>query len=406
MADFTGFYFNHIHSSTYNIYRTSNGSRFEEGLIPDFEDYSVSVAGGRGELYQGRKFKSIPFKIPIAFDHLTERNLRELRNWLVPDQLLPLQFDERPYKTYFVKLSSRPTLSYVCFLEEEETEGYSGGPTEFEPEFDGFSKNPPDWSEQEPHHPISFTTSPISHGNKRRIYKGEGELSFIAYDPMGFCADDSHKMDIKRGLQFTSGVNWQSLSSYTPFKDLNGYVTEWGSVSGLYPDIKIKDRNINKMMRGDDEGDNAVFYIPLYNPGDEETDFQLYFDLRNGFNRGAAADIIQLGIEKGQLIQYWPLDELIPVDIWEYTLDESTKFIFSLKDLYGYDHILLDSRKRSLLVHPSLSGRELPDSRYDLIKTTHWPKIPKGESRLKIVIPKSCLGDKPKIDIKYDYLYY
>ena len=56
MADFTGFYFNHIHSSTYNIYRTSNGSRFEEGLIPDFENYSVSVAGGHGDIYQGQKY--------------------------------------------------------------------------------------------------------------------------------------------------------------------------------------------------------------------------------------------------------------------------------------------------------------------------------------------------------------
>ena len=38
MADFTGFYFNGHHSSTYGIIRTSDGNRYKEDLLPDFED--------------------------------------------------------------------------------------------------------------------------------------------------------------------------------------------------------------------------------------------------------------------------------------------------------------------------------------------------------------------------------
>ena len=402
MADFTGFYFDHIHSSTYNIYRVSNGSRFEEGLLPEFEDFSISVVGGNGDLYQGRRFKPITFKINIAYDNLTELKLRQLRNWLSGEELKPLQFDERPYKTYFAKISSRPIFNYICFLEEDEgDELYSGGPTEFTPMYDGFVYK----SSREPMNGPTID-SPRSENNKKRIYKGEGEITFTAYDPFGYCENETYEIDIKKGLSYTGKINWQLLTSYTPFKDLNGYITEWGAQSGLLSKIDYENGQFNTLIEGEAEGDYSTFYIPLYNPGDRETDYQLYIDLRKGIEQFAATDKIILSLEKQKYITDYNQDASIPEPYLQWTEIENSKFVFTLNGLYGYNHILLKSKQHSLLVYPSAAGRELPDSRYDLVTTTHWPKIPLGVSRLKILIPTSCIGEKRKIQIKYDYIYY
>ena len=55
MADFTGFYLGGVHSSTYGILRVSDGDRYKEGLIPEFEDKDIELSGGSGHIYGGKK---------------------------------------------------------------------------------------------------------------------------------------------------------------------------------------------------------------------------------------------------------------------------------------------------------------------------------------------------------------
>ena len=112
MADFTGFYFDNIHSSTYGILRVSNGDRYEEGLLPDFEDRTIDPIGIDGSLYESTKYTKTPFKIKIAYDNMTESQLHGLRKWLSCSTLKGFRFDERPYKEYWVKPSTKPTLEY------------------------------------------------------------------------------------------------------------------------------------------------------------------------------------------------------------------------------------------------------------------------------------------------------
>ena len=50
-GDFIGFTFNNIHSSDMGIIRTSDGSRFNENLLPTFADKTVQVPGGDGIYY-------------------------------------------------------------------------------------------------------------------------------------------------------------------------------------------------------------------------------------------------------------------------------------------------------------------------------------------------------------------
>ena len=134
-GDFIGFSFNEHRSESLGIVRVSDGSRYNEDLIPTTQDKTVQVPGGDGFYYFGSDYTQKPFTIPIAFDGLTEKQFRELQQVFGTKELGKLVFDERPYKYYMVK-SGKPQLKYICFGKEGE-----------------------------------------------RIYKGEGTLTFTAYYP-------------------------------------------------------------------------------------------------------------------------------------------------------------------------------------------------------------------------------
>lgn len=134
-GDFIGFSFNEHRSESLGIVRVSDGSRYNEDLVPTTQDKTVQVPGGDGFYYFGSDYTQKPFTIPIAFDELTEKQFRELQQVFGTKELGKLVFDERPYKYYMVK-SSKPQLKYICFGKDGE-----------------------------------------------RIYKGEGTLTFTAYYP-------------------------------------------------------------------------------------------------------------------------------------------------------------------------------------------------------------------------------
>ena len=134
-GDFIGFSFNEHRSESLGIVRVSDGSRYNEDLVPTTQDKTVQVPGGDGFYYFGSDYTQRQFSINIAFDGLTEKQFRELQQVFGTKELGKLVFDERPYKYYMVK-SSKPQLKYICFGKDGE-----------------------------------------------RIYKGEGTLTFTAYYP-------------------------------------------------------------------------------------------------------------------------------------------------------------------------------------------------------------------------------
>ena len=164
-GDFIGFSFNEHRSESLGIVRVSDGSRYNEDLVPTTQDKTVQVPGGDGFYYFGSDYTQKPFTIPIAFDELTEKQFRELQQVFGTKELGKLVFDERPYKYYMVK-SSKPQLKYICFGKEGD-----------------------------------------------RIYKGEGTLNFTAYYPY---AKSVHKF-----LDEYSDKNkdeWKEASGMRPSK--------------------------------------------------------------------------------------------------------------------------------------------------------------------------------------------
>lgn len=157
-GDFIGFWIDDIHSSELGIIRTSDGSRFNENLLPTIQDKTVQVPGGDGFYYFGSYYTQRPFNIPIAFDNMEESQFRRLKQILGSKKMVKLVFDEAPYKYYSVKSTGTPTLKYICFDVEVDNQGGS----------------------------VDDVYAQTSTAATKRVYKGEGTLSFVAYDPFGY----------------------------------------------------------------------------------------------------------------------------------------------------------------------------------------------------------------------------
>lgn len=177
-GDFIGFSFNEHRSESLGIVRVSDGSRYNEDLVPTTQDKTVQVPGGDGFYYFGSDYTQRQFSINIAFDELTEKQFRELQQVFGTKELGKLVFDERPYKYYMVK-SGKPQLKYICFGKEGE-----------------------------------------------RIYKGEGTLTFTAYYPF---AKSIFKFLNEYGNK--NKDEWKEASGMKPEKGTYDIVSNNGSIS-------------------------------------------------------------------------------------------------------------------------------------------------------------------------------
>ena len=140
-GDFIGFSFGGVHSSELGIIRTSDGSRYNENLLPTIQDKTVQIPGGDGMYYFGSHYTQKQINISIAYDNLTEKQLNLIKKTFSSKTLKRLVFDEHSDRYYIAKCTGTPTLKYICF-DENNSQG--------------------------------------------RIYKGEGTLNFICYDPFAY----------------------------------------------------------------------------------------------------------------------------------------------------------------------------------------------------------------------------
>ena len=180
--DYIGFIFNGKHSSEFGIVRTSDGSRFNENLLPTIQDKTVQVPGGDGTYFFGSYYTQRQFTVPFAFDSMTEEQFNNLKNWLGDKKPHDLIFDEAPYKVYKAKITGSATIKYIPFMELDDN------------------------------------------SNEIRIYKGEGSIQFTCYQPY-------------------ARSRFKTLEEYEAegYKNLE----EWSGASGILTAIEYKDKNID-----------------------------------------------------------------------------------------------------------------------------------------------------------------
>ena len=194
--DLTGFKFGDYHSSQFGLIRVSNGSRYNEYLLPTLKNTTTDVPGMEGMLYFGTQKTTRSFQVDMAFDSLTEEDIRDIREWLTGAH--SLIFDERPYIQYMCILNSAPQLKYLTFEE-----------------------------------------------NGERIYKGELSVNFVSYLPYGYSIDGKKFIDDFLDENFEEWSNashlayknfyeGETLRTYDKFEGNNVYVYNGGDVEADY----------------------------------------------------------------------------------------------------------------------------------------------------------------------------
>ena len=229
-GDFLGFTFiingTEHKSQDLGIIRVSDGDRYKDQLIPEIEDKTIEIPGLDGSYLYGSDFKPRNFSISIAFDSMTEEQLRKMRTVFGYKQTGLLIFDETPYKAYRVKVAAPPELNYVCF--DERKTGLVN--------FNGIKGPTTVYQKQE---------------ETKRIYKGDGTIEFVAYYPFAMVV---HK----------------TLEEY----DCDN-VDEWANASGLKPDLEEFLQEFDNFQPTQD-AEEGIGTIKVYNPGDIETGFDLF----------------------------------------------------------------------------------------------------------------------------------
>ena len=360
-GDFTGFYFNGRHSSELGITRISDGSRYNDNLLPTFQDKTAVVAGGDGTYFWNSYYTQKPFPLNFAFDNVTEEQYRELRRWLGTREIHELIFDESPYKKYMVKVTGTPQMKTVCFnMTDSSNELYD-----------------------------IYIPAQIDNKGGKRIYKGEGTIQFVAYFPY---AKSTYKWLSDYTTDKPEFSNWQYyVLTKDAERDSSKIYYYWSIKDQKYVESKYEEDgkpvfkkgcryyelvsgllyNIEEWKGASGMEDTQGVYdgigksIKLYNPGDIETDFCLYCN-------DGITNIALTGTDA--ILGFNP---------------------FSLKD--GDSKICINS-KTNLIEGVDANLNPTGTLYNEYVKNGDFFKIPLGESEITIADGTG--------EIKYDYLYY
>ncbi len=365
-GDFLGFSFDGIHCSTLGITHVSSSDRYEEELFPEVKDKTIEIPNNHGEYYYGSTYGTRTFQIDIAYDSITETQFRNIRRLFGTRKICELIFDERPYKVYYAKIESPIELSYICFDEEEyvwETEGHD-----------------------------NYIPGSVDHkvytGKKRRIYKGEGTISLICYQPF------AHQLfKILDLYSEASESNGNLITTYTN-------VDEWAESSGLLTEEEWNTYHIDQVI---DASAPYTYAIPVYNPGDLNVGFCLYIPFDNGqiLPSGENSDIIINGEEK----------ILVLKAITRKKNDTATGILINTTNhlIEGVEFTEVanekDYRTPSWRTTGTLYNEYIKEGDFPYIKRNDWCLDDNSRSQNIYISCAPITGNK-QISIHYDYLYF
>ena len=217
-GDFISFTYNGVHSTELGVMRVTSSNRYTDALLPTIQDKTVQASGSNGTYFFGSYYTQRPITITVAFDDVSESQIRLMRKTFGDGLSHQLIFDDEPYKVYYAKATGTPQLQYVPF------------------------------------------SSP-------RVYKGEGTFSFTCYEPFAhtpnsnkylsqytvgtpsnpiwYKYDNKTEWNLSAGLLATQGT-YDTYDSATGFKVYNPGDVETDfkfviSITNLLRGIKISD---------------------------------------------------------------------------------------------------------------------------------------------------------------------
>ena len=154
-GDFISFTYNGVHSTELGVMRVTSSNRYTDALLPTIQDKTVQASGSNGTYFFGSYYTQRQITINVAFDEVSESQIRLMRKTFGDQLSHELIFDDEPYKVYYAKATGTPQLQYIPF------------------------------------------SSP-------RVYKGEGTFSFTCYDPFAHTPNQYKYLTSYQGIFLTS----------------------------------------------------------------------------------------------------------------------------------------------------------------------------------------------------------
>ena len=114
-GDFISFTYNGVHSTELGVLRVTSSNRYTDALLPTIQDKTVQVSGSNGTYFFGSYYTQRPITINVAFDEVSESQIRLIRQIFGDGLSHKLIFDDEPYKVYYAKVTGTPQLQYVPF---------------------------------------------------------------------------------------------------------------------------------------------------------------------------------------------------------------------------------------------------------------------------------------------------
>ena len=365
-GDFISFSYNGVHSTELGVVHVSTSDRYADSLLPTIQDKTVQVPGSDGTYFFGSFYTQQQFTLSVAFDNVSEDQIRLARRVFGDRQSHPLIFDEEPYKVYYAKITGTPQLNYVPFQNYDE----------------------------------DANTRP-------RIYKGEGTFNFICYEPFAhtpnnykylnqwvvngkyyavsiteeqYTNHESNYYIIVEGqyVQCTDQMEYDSSTTY--------YIVGSGGPSWYKYDNKDEwnfSANLLTTQGNYDNYNNGSFMV--YNPGDLEAEFKFKVPFIEG-----SLTIGGIKISKGNS------------DLASHTL-----MLNGPNTAKGTDAFLLFNSKTNIIEGLDAQGGRTMNLYNEYIQSGHWFKIPVTEgndSWYFTAIDYSAGNVNPTLE--YDYLYF
>lgn len=252
---FVGLTYDGVHSSTLGLYRVSDGSRYNEDLLPSFSDKTTERTGADGMYFFGSNYQQKNWTIEFAFDHITKEQLLEIKKLFGAGAKKPKQliFDEdREYNS--VDVEDTIELIHNHSLGETVSENTTTEEPPMQRYYLAKVAQPPQLKT------LCFDELD-NKGNIVDIYKGELTVEFTSYTPFAYAPET-----IKTLNEISGKIPYKNLGSvrispqfYFRSNDVReeSFFTLYSSEeantnAGIYPNALIAE-NINLIG-----GDNGI----------------------------------------------------------------------------------------------------------------------------------------------------
>ena len=266
-GSFIGFTFGNRHSSELGIFRTSFSDRYNTSMIATTNVYSK---------------RDIP--ISFAFYGLSEEQLIQLKQIFDDKKIHSLILDEEPYKVWSAKLTGMMVVKHLCF-EHGASHFYCGEGTFAFTTFFPFARSRYQYAED-------YNKENVRERIDDPGFTSENSLTIIqpailTYDfnneefeeGSGYIITFEEWLD-EQSLFVDSSVSLESINlSLDAFQDYNTYDNqEYWIESSLIP--KRAD-GYGSYIPADEDYKEGPGRYKLYNAGDVEASFKIYFTVNN-----------------------------------------------------------------------------------------------------------------------------